>query len=207
MTDANAERERFEAWALDNDLKITRESEYSDAPYWSDLTQIAWCAVRDRAAAPPAAPAVLLPSDYADLMQRLHVRSMAFGAPSEYFEALAAIEAQAREIAKLESRCAFAANQGMKCAVRAANAERALAQMTAEGDAAVKDAERYRIVREHIDWFMSDENGIAGLAYSCQIQLSDIERHSSAILLDMICDSVVTEDDPPGDAAIAKSAE
>lgn len=69
---------------------------------------------------------------------------------------------------------------------------------------AERDAARYRVAREHIDWLTSDENGVAGLAYSCQIQLSEIEQHSPQVLLDMICDGLLEDEGPAGDAAIAQ---
>lgn len=68
-------------------------------------------------------------------------------------------------------------------------AQERIAALESANAAMAKDAGRYRFVRDQIDWLTSDEAGMPGIAFSCQIQLSVIDKSSGAELLDMIADA------------------
>lgn len=52
-----------------------------------------------------------------------------------------------------------------------------------------RDGLRYRWLRDNIQWFIDDGDGVAGCAYSSHIDLSTIEKASTAELLDRIVDA------------------
>ena len=58
----------------------------------------------------------------------------------------------------------------------------------------IRAIKRYAFVRDNIDWLLSDENGLAGIAFSCQIPLQTIEKATDQELLDAIADAHASGD-------------